>query len=180
VITPSLQEESDKLARSWMQHDAATLRDYLVSSVEDPRLNFQSVLSRHFVVQAAVGDRFSALMEHEYRFSAAMNWLVDFVGKARDTEELGLVLYALRHAADNADGIEVPNFIGQTFAGLPAAAGGLAIPNYIESFLSGTQFADGTSVLQEPSINTFRDLWRQAFATKPSGPQPSTLNPSPS
>ena len=49
MIEPSLQEESDKLARSWMQHDAGMLRDYLVAGVEDPRLNVQSVLSRHFL-----------------------------------------------------------------------------------------------------------------------------------
>ncbi len=66
MIGPTLQEESDKLARSWMQHDAAWLRDYLVAGVEDPRVNLQSVLSRHFLMHALTGERFSALMEQEF------------------------------------------------------------------------------------------------------------------
>ena len=108
VIGPSLQEESDKLARSWMQHDAGMLRDYLVAGVEDPRLNVQSVLSRHFLAHALTGERFSALMEQEIRFAAAMNWLTALAGRLRDAEELELVLYALRRGADNAEGIEIP------------------------------------------------------------------------
>ena len=66
MIQPSLQEESDKLTRSWMQHDAGMLRDYLVGGVEDPRLNVQSVLSRHFLTHTLTGERFGALMEQEY------------------------------------------------------------------------------------------------------------------
>ena len=72
MIRLSLQAESDKLARSWMQHDAGMLRDYLVGGVEDPRLNVQSVLSRHFLTHALTGERFAALMEQELRFAAAM------------------------------------------------------------------------------------------------------------
>jgi hypothetical protein len=45
-----------------MQHDAGMLRDYLVAGVEDPRLNLQSVLSRHFLARALTGERFRALM----------------------------------------------------------------------------------------------------------------------
>jgi SAM-dependent methyltransferase len=179
VISPALQEESDKLARSWLRHDAGMLRDYLVSSVEDPRLNFQSVLSRHFVLSAASGNSFGALMEQEHRFSAAMNWLVALAGRVGDAEELELVLYALRRGADNADGLEVPNFVGQLFAALRANADGSVIPNYVESFLSGAQFVGGKPVLHEPSLNTFRELWRHALAPERSAPQPSTLHPQP-
>jgi len=65
-----------------MRHDAAWLEDYLVASVEDPRLNLQSILTRHFLVTALTGDRFVALMEQEYRFAAAMNWLKTFAERA--------------------------------------------------------------------------------------------------
>ena len=179
MIRPSLQEESDRLARSWMQHDAGMLRDYLVGGVEDPRLNVQSVLSRHFLTRALTGDRFSALMEKEIRFAAAMNWLTGLAGRLSDTEELGLVLYALRCGADNAEGIEIPAFIVQIFAALPTAAGSLSVPNYIESFLSGTQLVSGQASPHEPSRNTFRDLWCQALAAEASPHQPSTINSQP-
>jgi SAM-dependent methyltransferase len=146
-----------------MQHESGMLRDYLVSSVEDPRLNLQSVLSRHFLARALTAGGLSALMEQEYRFAAAMNWLTGLAGKLRDAQELGLILYALKRGADNAEGIEIPGFILQTFAALPTAADGLNVPNYIESFLSGTQFVSGQARFHEPSLNTFRDLWPHAL-----------------
>jgi SAM-dependent methyltransferase len=179
VIGPSLQEESDKLARSWMRHETGMLRDYLVAGVEDPRLNLQSVLSRHFLARALTGERFSALMEQEYRFAATMNWLIGLAGRLHDAEELELILYALRRGADNAEGIEIPGFIVQLFAALPTAAAGLGIPNYVESFLSGTQMETGKARLHEPSLDTLRDLWNQALAEEHPFSQPSALNPQP-
>ncbi len=79
-------------------------------------------------------------------------------------------------------GWRFPSFIVQSFAALPAAAGNLTIPNYIESFLSGTHLASGQATLHEPSLNTFRDLWNQALAADASALQLSTptLNLSPS
>ena len=71
-MEPLLKQESERLARSWMRHEADMLRDYLVAGVEDPRLNVQSVLSRHFLVRTVASDSFSALMDQEYRFAAAM------------------------------------------------------------------------------------------------------------
>jgi SAM-dependent methyltransferase len=194
VIGPSLQAESDKLARSWMQHDAGMLRDYLVAGVEDPRLNVQSILSRHFLACELTGERFSALMQEEYRFVAAMNWLTDLAKRLGDAEELELVLYALRRGADNAEGIEIPGFIVQTFYALPAIAGSVTIPNYIESFLSGTRFVKGQATLHNPSLETFRKLWTKALkaevpdpgaprsrrkSAQTSFPQPSTINSQP-
>jgi SAM-dependent methyltransferase len=151
------------------------LRDYLVAGVEDPRINVQSVLSRHFLAHALTGERLSALMEQEYRFAAAMNWLTGLAGRLHDAEELEVVLYALRQGADNAEGIEIPGFIVQTYAALPTAASSLTVPNYVESFLSGTQMLSGQSKLHEPSLNTFRDLWNQALAPDASRYQLSTL-----
>jgi ubiquinone/menaquinone biosynthesis C-methylase UbiE len=175
----SLQEESDRLARSWLRHDAEVLGDYLVSGVEDPRINVQSVLSRHFIVRALAAERFSALMDQECRFAAAMNWLMGLAGRLREAGELELLLYGLRRGADDAEGIEVPHFILQTFSGLPVVAGSVTVPNYIESFLSGTQIAGGRAILHEPSLDTFRRLWNQALAEAFPLPQPSTFNPQP-
>lgn len=159
-----------------MRHETGILRDYLVGGVEDPRLNLQSVLSRHFLARAVTGERFSALMEHEYRFAAAMNWLTGLAGKPHNAEELELILYALRRGADNAEGIEIPSFIVRLFAALPTAARSLNIPNYVKSFLSGTQMLPGQPRFHEPSLNTFRDLWNQALAADASPHRLPTLN----
>ena len=53
----TLKLESEKLARSWMQHEPAKLRDYLVAGIEDPRINLQSILSRHFLVRSVFGEK---------------------------------------------------------------------------------------------------------------------------
>jgi SAM-dependent methyltransferase len=176
MIQPSLQEESDKLTRSWMQHDAGMLRDYLVGGVEDPRLNVQSVLSRHFLIHTLTDERFSALMDQEIRFAAAMNCLTALVGKLRDTEELELILYALKRGAENVEGIVIPEFLVHTFAALPALAGDATIPNYIETFLSGTEVVSGHAKTHQPSLNTFRQLWNQALAPEAFPGQLSTLD----
>jgi hypothetical protein len=94
-----LKEESDRLARSWLRHDARVLGDYLVAGVEDPRINLQSVLTRHFLARALAPGRFNTLMDQEYRFAAAMNWLMGLSGRLHDAEELDLVLHALQHGA---------------------------------------------------------------------------------
>ncbi len=160
----SLKQESEKLVRSWMQHEAGWLRDYLVSGVEDPRLNLQSIFSRHFLVRALLANAFTGLMKEECRFSAVMNWLVEFAGRAGDAEEFEAVLYALRRGADNAEGIEIPLYVLQAFDALPINLQELHVPNYIEGFLAGLGDAKARALASEPSRRTFQELWRIALS----------------
>jgi SAM-dependent methyltransferase len=112
-------------------------------------------------------------MEEEYRFAAAMNWLVKLAGQAGHSDELGQVLHALRKGGDNAEGVEIPSFMIRTFALLPTAASGLVIPNYIETFLSRTQFRDRQARPWQPSLDTFVSLWRAALTGElPAGAAP--------
>src|SRR5262245_35688179 len=105
-MNAALKVESEKLARSWMQHDATMLRDYLVASVEDPRINVQSILSRHFLAQAFAGERWTALQDQECRFAAVANWLAMLAARTGNREDLEEVLHALRRGADNAEGLQ--------------------------------------------------------------------------
>jgi ubiquinone/menaquinone biosynthesis C-methylase UbiE len=168
-MKPSLAEESEKLLGSWTRHDAGMLRDYLVAGVEDPRLNLQSVLSRHFLVRALTAERFAALMEAECRFAAVMNWLAGLARRLSDPEEPAAILHALRRGADNAEGIEIPQFALESFAALPAVAGELTVPNYLESFLSEPQFVAGRLQPHQASLDTFTRLWSRALVAE--GPQ---------
>ena len=175
-MTPSLAQESEKLLRSWTRHDPAMLRDYLVAGVEDPRLNLQSVLSRHFLVRALTAEGCAVLMEAEYRFAAAMNWLRPLAGRMVEPEEPAALLYALRRGADNAEGIEVPPFVLETFGALPARAGELTVPNYLESFLSNACFIEGRLQPHQPSLSTFTRLWSRALVAE-AAPGLSVLEP---
>jgi SAM-dependent methyltransferase len=169
----SLKQESEKLARSWLRHDQEMLRDYLVAGVEDPRVNLQSILTRHFLIRAADGDHYGALMEQEVRFSAVMNWLLELRARFRTAEDLQLVLGALKRGSDNAEGIDIPAFVLQTHRMLSPQAGDAAVPNYIEQFLrealdppaKRTQTTDPLTRLAKPvqepgAFDTFQQLWR--------------------
>src|SRR5438093_1118725 len=120
--------ESEKLLRTWLQHDHEKLGKYLVSGVEDPRINVQSILTRHFLLRARLGQKFEALMDEELRFGAALNWLLHVAEKTVGSEELEVVYYALKRGADNAEGIQIPGFIVKTFQRLPIGLGELSIP----------------------------------------------------
>lgn len=158
-----LKLESEKLARSWLQHEPAKLRDYLVSGVEDPRINLQSILSRHFLLRSLFGEKFHELMHHECRFAAVMNWLTALAAHA-DAEELHPLLHALQRGADNAEGLEIPRFILATFASLPLPVSSLVIPNYIQTYLDRS--GNARIALHEESLDSFQNLWRELFANE--------------
>ena len=132
----SLRLETEKLARSWRQYDAPFLRDYLVADVEDPRLNVQSILSRHFLIATLFGEKFQELGLQELRFAGAMSWLARMARSSGGAEESRVVLHALEHGADNAEGLQIPHFISETFRSLPICLGELTILNlHIGSYL---------------------------------------------
>jgi SAM-dependent methyltransferase len=173
----ALKEESEKLARSWMQHDAVRLRDYLVAGVEDPRWNLQSIFSRHFLIRALSGERFAGLMEEEYRFAAVMNWLLRWQRNLGHPEEVALVAYALGRSADNVEGIEIPRFLVQTFGRLPMEVDSFEVPNYIAQFLAAAASRAGQVEIDGASGNAFQSLWPAALSGLGLESKPSVLEP---
>jgi ubiquinone/menaquinone biosynthesis C-methylase UbiE len=205
-LNPELLLETEKLTRSWAHHEEGWLRDYLVAGVEDPRLNVQSILSRHFLVRAIApdfrrdefheslnsqrifpGERFESLMNHEYRFAAVMDWLHRVARLGPDFEGRSAVLHALHRGADNAEGLEIPQFVIQTFARLPTEACGYVVPNYIKTFLSQEDSTATDSQKEDTILDTFSTGWslvikrqfpklQQEGAFKKSN-QPSVIEP---
>ncbi len=177
-----LKRESELLAGSWERHDPDWLREYLVSGVEDPRINLQSILTRHFLIRAVAGERFADLMRQEYLFSAAMNWLL---GLDAGEAEKEAVLHALRRGADNAEGLLIPPHAAQAFIRLPSSAAGATIPNYIEAFLKRPAQAHGTALAETGLLSTFCGIWSALLATmepadlisSPPGRRPTVLEP---
>jgi SAM-dependent methyltransferase len=171
-MNEALNLESQRLARSWMQHDAGMLRDYLVSSVEDPRINLQSILTRHFLIQSVSGDQFAQVMEQECRFSAALNWLMNLARQSANPEELRVVQYALQHGSDNAEGIELPRFLLQTYASLPMAIDDVSIPNYLDAALTHATFVEGKIRFDAMALDTFIAIWAGSMRSRESSGQP--------
>ncbi|MGZ5516297.1 MAG: class I SAM-dependent methyltransferase [Limisphaerales bacterium] len=159
MLDDALRHETENLKKTWMQYDASMLRDYLVADVEDPSLNLQSILSRHFLLEQLAGENFAALREHEFRFAIFANWIIRLAKKNFDDEARAELLFALRQGADNFEGIPIPPCVSQTFKQLKSGDA-QAIPNYIEAAL--------TSRDNIPAIlpNTFQHLWKTTLANE--------------
>jgi SAM-dependent methyltransferase len=160
----SLQEETERLKLSWSQHDPAMLRDYLVSQVEDPRLNLQSILTRHFLLHNLFGDRFSDLEGAEICFGLALNWLRKLFRDYPTPEDSQALLHALSKHSDNADGMEVPYFLSQIYRQLPASLNGVLVTNYIHEALQHASSAGGKAGVTEVCKEQFQKVWRQKLS----------------
>lgn len=130
------ERETADLARSWGKHDREVLRDYLVRDVEDPRINVQSVLTRHFLMERLWPGLFGQLKEHELRFAVAANWLLGIRKDAALADRHDEILCALLAGPDEKpDGIEIPDWVRGVFSSLPAEADGLEVPDYVSDVL---------------------------------------------
>ena len=151
--------ETECLKKSWMRHDQATLRDYLVQDVEDPRINVQSILTRHFLVQELFGERFEDLMEQELRFALVVNWLLRVLKKSIKTDQLHAVLDALLAGEDQVEGLKIPPYISETFSAL-------ALPNYICDLLCWAPIETTETPIPEYLMSTFQLIWREILANE--------------
>lgn len=156
-----LAAETEKLVRSWSRHDAAMLRDYLVRGVEDPRVNLQSILTRHFLARGVLPEPPARLTEQEVFFSAAANALLQMKDALPTREDAELLLHALRSGADNFEGTPVPGLLRRVFPTLPTAVESGPVPNYLEDFLRPFDPASAWNFTADDArLNLFPGLWR--------------------
>lgn len=164
MLDDSFKLERERLKKSWMRYDRQTLRDYLVRDVEDPSINIQSILTRHFLIERLFGKRFDAIMEQELRFGLVMNWLLGLLKKSIRAGQLHTVLGALLEGKDEADGLEIPPYISETFAAL-------ALPNYMCDLFSWAPVETTEVPIPEYLMSTFQIIWREVLA----GEQPPRM-----
>jgi ubiquinone/menaquinone biosynthesis C-methylase UbiE len=150
------KRETNGLVMSWGRHDQEVLRSYLVQDVEDPRINIQSILTRHFLLGHLFGERFSDLKEQELRFGLIVNWLLKLFKASVDARRLHTILDALLEGEDNIEGLKIPGYVIETFAGL-------ALPNYICDLLNRSP-AETTDVpIPRYLMETFQKIWRESL-----------------
>jgi SAM-dependent methyltransferase len=176
VVLERFKTESEGLARSWQRHDSVHLRDYLVRGVEDPRINVQSILTRHFLIERLVGDRFSALADAELRFAIVMNWLTGTVSACRGAEQLGEILDVLLDGFRATDDIEIPDYVRSTFEALPCELEGAVVANYINEVLMWPPFEPVGPSLPASVLNTFTAIWKHVLEGAP-GRRVSVVEP---
>ena len=157
IMQECFKLETQRLIKSWMQHDRGRLHYYLVQDVEDPRVNVQSILTRHFLIKQLFGDRFDDLMEHELRFSLVVNWLLGLLKKSTKPVRLHTLLDALLEREDEAEGIEIPPYVSKTFDLL-------LVPNYMCDLFSWVPLETAEVPIPKYLISTFQMIWREVLA----------------
>ena len=151
-----LERETEGLKRSWDRFDRGALQEYLVQGVEDPRINVQSILTRHFLIRALFGEQFNELAEHELRFALVMNWLLGLLKRPIQRWQLQAVLSSLIAGESRADEIPIPAYVSQTFATL-------AVPNYMCDLFNWAPSETEDASIPDYLMVTFQTIWREVL-----------------
>jgi SAM-dependent methyltransferase len=85
------------LERTWGAGSAEMLDAYLVAGYQNPRINIQSILVRHFLLARLLGDEVDATMEDEIRFAVELNEVL-----RQRARELGVQMGAYRNPVKHA------------------------------------------------------------------------------
>ncbi len=157
-----LKQETRRLRRSWDKQDASVLCGYLVRDVEDPRINIQSILCRHFLIERLFGDRYSFLQQQEIRFGLFMNWLLRLVKSGVRIQQLQAILFALMDGSPPAETLEIPRYVSMTFSNL-------LLPNYICSALNWYP-EEKAGVIPDYLLKTFETIWNEVLSQEQAEP----------
>lgn len=98
--------EGPQLKKSWAGHDGADLEQYLVSGYQNPRINAQSILARHFFIRKLFGHEFDDLMRAELAFCVEANTALH-----RRATELGVTMRTYLNRAKRAEILQVSEVI---------------------------------------------------------------------
>ncbi len=151
--------EEYNLRRSWDCHPSDFLDRYLISGVEDPRINGQSILTRALLVDTLYPGRFDALISEELRFGAVLTWV-------RQQLENGHAREQLLDAIESSDPAHVPEFVLKTAAWLWDDA--CPIPDYLAAALGSRDGDQPHYCLSDFALDTFMAIWREQLAQTPS------------
>ena len=94
-----------------------------------------------------------------------MNWLLRLLNNPVNAGQLQAVLDALLTGQKNAEGLEIPSYISETFATL-------ALPNYICDLLNWTPVETTEVPIPEYLMSTFQAIWQEVLA----GEQPQHIS----
>jgi SAM-dependent methyltransferase len=150
-----IQQENAQLRQAWEQYSAEHLDTYLVSGVEDPRINIQSILTRAFLADALFPERFTALIHEELRYGTVLLWLLAQFKAGADREEL-------REAICFTGAPHLPAFVTEAARWLATDA--CPLPHYIELALDPPPLDAPDQPLPERALDVFGAVWRKELA----------------
>ncbi len=156
-------EETERLKRAWSGRRRDDLAAYLVQDVEDPRINVQSILARHFLIEHLFGDKYLPLMGEELRFSAVMNWLLKRTKEFANPHQVGMLLDGLLEGSNEVDGLRLPQFLLEAFERLPIGEETVIVPDYVSDALIQSQVQIDDDPIDESVLNTFARTWEMVL-----------------
>ena len=163
-----LASETSDLKQAWAKHPSEFLDSYLIQDVEDPRINIQSILTRHFLIRQLFAEYdCDYLAKHEIRFSLTANWLLDLLKSPLSHHEINdrtkAVFDALLSGNADSELVEVPSFLLDTFEQL-------SFPNYISDLLTWTPHEQDGDKIPDYLLNAFADIWAQTLGAEQTQP----------
>jgi len=156
MLNPELIRENESLRCSWDRYTPEHLDSYLVQSVEDPRINCQSILTRALMIDTLWPDQSNELIDAELRFGAAMTWMTQRRNQGASRAEI------LEGLEDRDDSI--PKFAIETFAWLESE--NCPISNYMIEALLEKDLDRPEQLLGDRALNTFAHLWGAEFSRR--------------
>jgi ubiquinone/menaquinone biosynthesis C-methylase UbiE len=153
-----MTSEEYNLKLSWDCYPAEYLDHYLVSGVEDPRINGQSILTRALLIDALYPGRFDALITEELRFGAVLTWILQQLEK-------GSTRQRLLDAIESPNPAYVPEFILKAAAWLREEA--CPVPDYIAAALCCHDGDQPRYYLSDLASDTFLTIWSEQLSQAP-------------
>lgn len=138
-----------------MRHDAGTLDSYLISDVEDPRINIQSIITRSLLIDSIWPKQFTSLIRQELLFGVCMTFILKTLRSTASISHQQL-LDALSQGDQICNDIKLPDYLQQTYNSL--SANDQDIPDYITHALISIPM-DEDGPIAESALSTFENLW---------------------
>ena len=152
--------ESKRLRAAWMKYDADHLDRYLVSDLEDPRVNLQSILSRSFLIDSVFPHEFTTLICQEFRFSICMNFILRLLKNTPNKVSRVAIFETLESRQEKCGNIRIPSYMHENFMAICGGPGD--IPDYISLALMD-RLIDGDIYLPSSALSCFEQLWRDVL-----------------
>lgn len=150
----ALQRETERLRWAWDKFPSQRLDTYLVSDVEDPRINAQSILTRALIADTLFPGQFTGLIEAEWRFGLCHTWLTQCLRQGHTRREI-------LQRIEGKDDAACPEFLIHTYEFLQSAT--CPFPDYITEALLAPDSDDGR-LIPDNVLDTFASFWNRTLA----------------
>ena len=163
-----LASESRKLRSAWERFDSEHLQHYLVSDVQNPRINIQSIITRAFIIDSLWPNEFTTMIQQEILFGACMNFILSTLKDKTLNINRQFLLNALT-ANEKIKNLPIPEYFTESFIQLSSKRSD--IPNYITAALTD-RLSDDNCPLPESALSAFQNLWHVILNQK----EPQTIS----